>query len=154
MKKYSALLLVAALAVFMTALPLSSSAAEEESIAGEENAAAAENAAAEPGFNIARFVIAGSVEGSEPVGAVNVFSSSTEKVYCFLEARDIAEDTKIFFVWYRDDANMATVELSLRKGPRWRTFSSKKLAGRTGNWTVELQDADGNLLETVAFSVE
>ena len=153
MKKYSALILVAALAVFWAAFPFSSSAAEEENIAGEENAAA-ENAAAEPGFNIARFVIAGSVEGSEPVGAVNVFSSSTEKVYCFLEARDIAEDTKIFFVWYRDDANMATVELSLRKGPRWRTFSSKKLAGRTGNWTVELQDANGNLLETVAFSVE
>jgi hypothetical protein len=148
MKKYSALILVAALAVFMTALPLSSSAAEEENIAVEENAAA------EPGFNIARLVIAGSVEGSEPVGAVNVFSSSTEKVYCFLEARDIVEDTKIFFVWYRDDANMATVELSLRKGSRWRTYSSKKLAGRTGNWTVELQDANGNLLETVAFSVE
>jgi hypothetical protein len=142
MKKYSALIFVAALAVFMTTLPLSSSAAEGENTAGD------------PGFNIARLVIAGSVEDLEPVGVVNAYSSSTEKVYCFLEARDIAEDTKIFFVWYHEDKNSATVELLLRKGSRWRTYSSKKLAGRTGNWTVELQDADGNLLETVAFSVE
>jgi hypothetical protein len=142
MKKYPALILVLTLAVFMTTLSLSSYATEEEKAAGD------------PGFNIARFMIAGSVEDLEPVGAVTAFSSSTEKVYCFLEARDIAEDTKIFFVWHHEDKNMATVELSLRKGSRWRTYSSKKLAGRTGNWTVELQDDDGKVVETVAFSVE
>ncbi len=45
-----------------------------------------------PLFTVARLVIAGSVENREPVGIVDAFSSTTEKVYCFLEARDIAED--------------------------------------------------------------
>ena len=142
MKKYSALILVTILTFFITQFNLESSAAEGEITPGGS------------GFNIARLVIAGSVEDLEPVGAVNAFSSSTEKVYCFLEAKDIVEDTEIALLWYHEGTNKAVVKLTLRKGSRWRTYSSKKLGGLTGAWTVELQANDGNVLETVAFTVE
>lgn len=142
MKKYPALLLVAILTLFMAQFNLKSFATEGE--------VAADTA----GFNIARLVIAGSVEDLEPVGVVNAFSSSTEKVYCFLEARDIVDDTEISLLWYHEGTNKAVVTLSLRKGARWRTYSSKKLGGLTGSWTVELQANDGNVLETVTFTVE
>ncbi len=142
MKKYSALLLVIILTLFMTRFNPESFAAEGEV------------AASTAGFNIARFVIAGSVEELEPVGTVNAFSSSTEKVYCFLEANDIADDTEISLLWYHEGTSKAVVTLSLRKGARWRTYSSKKLGGLTGNWTVELQANGGNVLETVTFTVE
>ncbi len=117
-------------------------------------AAEGETAADEPVFTIQRFVIAGSVEDREPVGVVNAFAFTTEKVYCFLEAGNITRDTTVSFVWYHGDKKMATVTLPLRKGSRWRTYSSKKLGGLKGDWKVELQDAAGNILETVAFSVE
>ncbi len=142
MKKYSALILVTILTFFMTQFNLESFAAEGEVATNTE------------GFTIARFVIAGSVENLEPVGAVNAFSSSTEKVYCFLEAKDIAEDTEIALLWYHEGTNKAVVTLPLRKGSRWRTYSSKKLGGLTGAWTVELQANDGNILESITFTVE
>jgi len=107
-----------------------------------------------PAFSISRFLIAASIENREPAGVVNAFSASTEKVYCFLEAGNIAEDTKVRFVWYHGDKNVAEVELMLGKGPKWRTYASKKLGGLTGAWKVELQDADGNVLNTAAFTVE
>ncbi len=111
-------------------------------------------AAEEPSFRVERFVIAGSIEEREPVGIVNAFSSSTEKVYCFLEARDIQEDTSVNFVWYYGFDDKAVVELPLRKSSRWRTYSSKKLGGRTGTWKVELQDQEGTVLDKVTFTVE
>ena len=109
---------------------------------------------ASPVFKIERLVIAGSIDNREPVGVVNVFASSTEKVYCFLEARDIKEDTTVGFVWYYGEKEAARVELPLKQGSKWRTYSSKKLGGRTGDWKVELQDAGGAVLETVEFTVE
>lgn len=105
-------------------------------------------------FTVARMVIAGSIEEREPVGVVNAFSVSTEKVYCFLEAKDIKEDTTVTFVWYHEDKKMAAVALPLQQGSRWRTNSSKKLAGLKGNWKVELRDASENILKTVEFTVE
>jgi hypothetical protein len=104
-------------------------------------------------FRIERFVVAGSIENREPVGIVNDVSSSTEKIYCFLEARDIKEDTAVSLVWYHGGNKMATVELAIYKGPRWRTYSSKELKGLRGDWKVELQDVNGSVLETVTFSV-
>jgi hypothetical protein len=105
-------------------------------------------------FNIGRFVIAGSIGNKEPIGIVNAFSSSTEKAYCFLEARDITEDTAINLVWFHNYNKVATVELPIKKGVRWRTHSSKRLMGLRGIWKVELQDLNGTVLETIAFMVK
>lgn len=116
--------------------------------------ASEENVQASGSFSIARMVIAGSIEDREPVGVVSAFSSDTEKVYCFLEATDVAYETMVSFVWYHGDEQKASVELSLGKSPRWRTYSSKKLGGLKGEWKVELQDAAGAVVKTVTFTVE
>jgi hypothetical protein len=105
-------------------------------------------------FDVGRFVVAGSVEDREPVGIVDAFASSTEKVYCFLDAQNIKEDTEVSFVWYHEDTRMAIVTLPLRKGKRWRTYSSKRLGGNAGSWRVELHDADGKVVRTATFTVE
>jgi hypothetical protein len=122
------------------------------SMAGDETQSG--QPAAEPLFQVARLVIAGSVDNLEPVGVVDAFAASTEKVYCFLEAKQIREDTTASVAWYHGETKMAVVDLSLRKGPRWRTYSSKKLGGHAGDWRVEIQDAGGNVIETVGFTVE
>ncbi len=107
-----------------------------------------------PNLTVTRLLVSTAVENLEPVGVANTFSSETGKVYCFLEARDIVEDTSVSFVWYRGKQQMAVVTLPLMQGGRWRTYSSKNLAGLTGLWKVELQDADKNVLESVKFTVE
>jgi hypothetical protein len=107
-----------------------------------------------PNLTLARLLISASVENLEPVGIANIFPSETGKVYCFLEARDVAEDTTIRFVWYLGEQQMAVVTLPIGQGGRWRTYSSKNLGGLTGLWKVELQDADENVLESAEFTVE
>jgi len=109
--------------------------------------------AQEEEFKIARFMIAGSIEDREPVGIVNEFASSTEKVYCFLEARDIKADTEVNFVWFYGEREMARVTLPLKKGLRWRTWSSKRLGGLKGKWRVELHESNDQVLRVATFTV-
>lgn len=142
MKKATVLLLAGILSIALSA----ASMAEDEPQSGQS--------AGEPLFQVARLVIAGSVDNLEPVGVVDAFSASTEKVYCFLEAIQVREDTTVHFVWYHGETKMAAVALPLRKGARWRTYSSKKLGGNTGDWRVEIQDAEENVIEVVGFAVE
>ena len=108
----------------------------------------------DPGFIIERMVISGKIVDLEPIAIGEVFSAVTEKVYCFLETRDIDEDTLVSLVWYFENKEMTRVSLPLTKGPRWRTYSSKKLGGLKGDWKVELQDSSGIVHNSVTFQVQ
>ncbi len=115
-------------------------------------AAAADDDAAT--MAIARFVTCQDVMDREPLGVSDVFPADTAKVFAFLDARDISADVTVNFVWLYQGTETARVALNLRKGPRWRTYSSKKIGGRLGNWRVELRDNGGNLLTAADFLVE
>jgi hypothetical protein len=106
-----------------------------------------------PGFKVARLVLARSIEDREPVGIANVFSKTDDQVYCFLEAKDVTKNTHVDFIWYYKGVETARIELPVRKSSRWRTYSSKKFGVRTGQWRVDLVDADGNVLESLSFEV-
>jgi hypothetical protein len=110
--------------------------------------------AQEKEFTIARLVVGTGVEDKEPVGVAETFPEATEKVYCFLEATEIAKDTEVSFVWWHGDKEMHKITLPLQMGPRWRTFAYKNMGGMKGDWKVEIRDSGGNLLKEVAFKVE
>ena len=112
------------------------------------------SASAEAGLTVARLVTAVDVVDKEPSGVAKTFPATTDRVYCFLEARLIKEDTEVSMVWYYEDEEAALVTLLLRTSNRWRTWSSKKIAGRTGKWKVVLKDAQGNELKTAEFTIE
>ena len=105
-------------------------------------------------LSIARLVVATGVENSEPAGAAETFPASTEKVYCFLEATNIAKDTEVSFVWSYGDKEMLKTTLPLKAGPKWRTYANKNLRGLKGDWKVEIKDSEGKVLKDVKFKVE
>ena len=113
-------------------------------------AAAGDDAAT---MSIARFVTCRTVADREPVEASQIFPADTEKVYAFLDARDISADVTVNFVWLYEGEETARVALNLKQGPRWRTWSSKKIGGRLGKWRVELRDNGGNVLIDAEFVV-
>jgi hypothetical protein len=88
-----------------------------------------------------------------PVDSVQSISSSAVKdLYCFtkIAATDDAE-RQIVHVWYHEDEVVTRSILPVR-GTSWRTYSKKTIAsGMTGNWRVEVLDAEGNLLKTIKF---
>lgn len=114
----------------------------------------AATAMAESGFTVERFVAAGGVSDREPVGVAETFPAGQEEVYCFLEAGDVTDRTTVSFVWYHEGNEMASVDIPLGPGARWRTWSSKKIAGRTGQWTVELKDETGAAVKSLTFKIE
>jgi len=107
-----------------------------------------------PGFIIARLAVGTGVENREPVGVAATFPVSTKKVYCFLEATQIAKDSEVSFVWFHGQKEILNVTLPLKMGPRWRTYASKSLGGLKGEWKVEIKDGEGNLVKDVEFKVE
>ena len=89
------------------------------------------------GFSVARLVVGTGMDGKEPEGVADIFPSNTEKVICFLDARDIAADTEIAFVWIFNGKEILKTNLPLKAGYRWRTRADKRLYAKTGEWKVE-----------------
>ncbi|MCX7793287.1 MAG: DUF2914 domain-containing protein [Thermodesulfovibrionales bacterium] len=112
------------------------------------------NAQIESGFSIERMVVATGIENREPVDIRDTFSAATEKVYCFIEARNIKEDTNITVVWSNNGKEVLRTSLPLKKGSRWRTYAEKRLYGMRGEWKVDILDNAGNFLKAVTFKVE
>jgi len=105
-------------------------------------------------FTIEKMVIAESIKNREPVGVSDTFPPTTEKVYCFLEVTNIAQDTQIKFIWYRNSKRVHTYKLPLKQGVRWRTYAYKNIYGKKGKWNVEVKDSKGNIVKAVAFKVQ
>jgi hypothetical protein len=105
-------------------------------------------------LTIARLVVGTGVENSEPVGVAETFPVSTERVYCFLEATNIAKDTEVCFVWVYGQKEMLKTTLPLKMGAKWRTYANKNLRELKGEWKVEIRDPDGKVLKDVKFKVE
>jgi hypothetical protein len=106
------------------------------------------------GFTIARLVVGTGVEKSEPVSTAETFPASTEKVYCFLEATNIAKDTEVSFVWIYGQKEMLKTTLPLKMGAKWRTYANKNLRELKGEWKVEIRSPDGKVLKDFKFKVE
>ena len=136
-----------ALGAILILAPFSNAIAEETAATNGSDEASAV-------MTINRFVACQAVEEREPVGATNTFAAGTETAYAYLEAASISADVQVSFVWIHEGKEVARVPLTIRQGNRWRTYSSKKLAGRPGSWRVEMQDAKEAVLASVDFTVE
>lgn len=125
-------------------------------VSAQEEAATAPAEAADTSavMTINRFVICQGIEDREPTGETKTFAAGTETAYAFLEARNISADVKVNAIWIYEGNEVARVPLSIRQGNRWRTNSSKQLAGRPGAWQVQIQDAQNAVLASLDFTAE
>ena len=104
-------------------------------------------------FTLNRFVLCHKVEALEPVRASDSFDKDTEKVYVFIEVINVSDDTNIIIQWLYDGKETALIDLPIKKGNRWRTYSSKRIGIRYGKWEVRLLDNKGRLIEAQSFTV-
>jgi hypothetical protein len=151
MKKHAAgiwILVLVILVVWGMVLPV---CAQEK---GKQEAPTKEMGKESASFAVKRLVVGTGVENGEPVGVAETFPASTEKVYCFLEATDITEDTEVSFAWFNGDKELSKFSVPLKTGPRWRTYAYKNLRGLKGEWKVEIRDGDGKVVKDVKFKVE
>jgi hypothetical protein len=105
------------------------------------------------GLKIEEGVITTQIVERSPADAVQTYPATIGKLYCFIHVTGAEEDTSITQVWYLGDKEMARVSLPVRSSD-WRTWSSKTILPQwSGDWRVEVLDAEGNLLQTIPFTL-
>lgn len=105
-------------------------------------------------FSISKALLCEDVKNRAPVNEKYSFSKETEKVYLFIEAENIIENTKISVHWIFEEKEKLKTEIELKKGKRWRAYCYKNLHKLSGRWKVEIKDLKGNLLKEINFNVE
>ncbi|HAS54831.1 MAG TPA: DUF2914 domain-containing protein, partial [Nitrospiraceae bacterium] len=82
------------------------------------------------------------------------FPATQERVYCFMEFTDVAQETTVNVVWTLGMNEMARVPLTIRAYSKFRTWAYKTIAGMKGDWKVEIVDGAGTVLKSAAFKIE
>ncbi len=119
-----------------------------------QQAAAPAPAAPAAGLNISRMELASSVENREPVGVAASFPATQERVYCFLEFKDVAAETSVNVVWSAGGKELSSIPLTIKAFSKYRTWAYKTIAGIKGDWKVDVVDAAGAVLKSAAFKIE
>ena len=109
------------------------------------------NAAAQNEISVELLTATG-VENRQPVGVADTFPSDVGKVYAWMRVTG-ATDQAIQVVWSYGSLTF-NVPLEIGGSP-WRTWSSKIiLPVWTGEWTVEVLDAQGESITGTTFMIE
>ena len=148
MKKAAVFVLVVCLSVF------AGMALAQQQAPAPAPAPAPTMAAPEAGLTIARMEIASSVEKREPVGIAASFPATQEKVFLFLEFKDVKAETSVNVVWTLGMNEMGKVPLTIKPFSKFRTWAYKSIGGMKGDWKVEVVDASGAVLKSGTFKVE
>jgi len=105
--------------------------------------------------NITRFQITPMVEDHEPLGTINDIETEDGAltVYAFSKANNL-KGTVLYYVWNLNGRDVATVPIAIG-ADRWRSHSTKFIEpSMEGQWTVKLQNAQGETLAINQFTYE
>ena len=106
------------------------------------------------GIQVENIAVCTSVENRQPIGTDSVFTADIGKLYCFSKLKSETDTSEISHVWFYQDKQMAKIDLTM-KAKSWRTWSYKTiLPSWKGNWRVEVQDSNGNVISSIPFKVE
>ena len=100
------------------------------------------DAAAEPPEHVKRGIFTFGIEEREPINDLDSVSTDSTRVVFFTELVELA-GTSVTHRWVYEGETMAEVPFQVG-GARWRVYSSKKLLPEwTGEWKVQVVDAEG-----------
>lgn len=110
-------------------------------------------ASAQNGLTVTESSVATNVVDRMPSGVATTFPASVGRVYAWTRIQGAEGATTIHHVWIHGEIERADQELRIGGSP-WRTWSNKAIPPEwSGSWRVEVRDADGNVLETIRFTV-
>lgn len=131
----------------------SAKAPAPEPAAGEP-AASEPAAAGESGrIEVVEFKLAEKIEDRNPVGVGTEFSQGG-RVYSWMKLKVSDPETTIKLRWSLGDTVMHTTDpVTVRQSSAWRTWLYKTVS-KSGDWKVELLDADDNSVHAENFTVK
>jgi DUF2914 family protein len=144
----------AALLVFAIALTAQAQQTAPTATPAPAEAAKAPEPAPAPSLVISRMELAANVMDRKPVDVGTSFPASTEKVFCYLEFKNVKNETAVSVVWTFDQKEMGRTQLTIKPYPKFRTWANKSLFGMKGEWKVDVLDEKGSVLKSAAFMVQ
>ena len=110
--------------------------------------------ASSPSITISRMEISAGVMDRKPLDIGTTYPASQEKVYCYLEFKDVKKETTVNVVWMLGQNEIDKIPLTIKPYPKFRTWTSKTINGMRGEWKVDVLDDNGNLLKSATFTVQ
>jgi len=105
-------------------------------------------------MEVVEMMICTGVQDRVPVGTDTLFLKTVGQLYCYTKVTGAGESAKLSHVWYHNNQEMARVDLNVM-ADTWRTWSSKKIAEEwTGKWRVDVVSESGEILKSMAFTVQ
>lgn len=102
---------------------------------------------------LVRAVMCESIEKFEPVNHAVVFSIDIGRLSCFTEFDPVPQQAIIYHQWYHRGSLISKKQLTINP-PRWSSFSSMQLRETDkGPWQVDITDENGNIFQTLRFSI-
>lgn len=106
------------------------------------------------GIEVKNIAICTAVENRQPMGMDSVFTADAGKLYCFTQLTSQTDTAEISHVWFYQNKEMAKINLPV-KAKTWRTWSAKTIVPAwKGNWRVEIQDANGDVISRISFRLK
>ncbi len=103
--------------------------------------------------SVVEAIICRNIVDHNPSEPGETFEKETAKLYCFSRIASDAK-SKIKHIWYKNDTPVADISLNIGASSGWRTFSSKNIRPiDTGNWKVEIVDAENKVLSINTFII-
>jgi polyisoprenoid-binding protein YceI len=100
----------------------------------------------------AEVAVGKSIAANMPVDTAASFAADVGTVVGWSRITGAAAGSKITHVWIHN-ADTSKVELNVGGSP-WRTYSRKTIGSDgAGDWTLQVQDADGKVLATKTFKI-
>jgi len=105
------------------------------------------------GLKLTKSVMCEDIKDGLPFSEGLVFSSNLGKISCYTAFDPVPERTTIYHCWYFKD-NLSTKRKLILNPPRWSVFSQVQLREtEIGPWRVDITDEEGNILQTLRFSI-
>jgi hypothetical protein len=93
------------------------------------------------------------IKDRQPVGVADVFPANTDQVTAWTRVKGATEPIEVYFTWTCNGKREKMVELPVRSAS-YRVWTYMKVRGRSGPWSVDVNDADGKLLATKTFTIQ
>jgi hypothetical protein len=93
------------------------------------------------------------VQDGLPVNQTIIFNLSKTSAYCWSEFDPVPADGVVYHEWYRKGLFITRKKLAVHT-PRWATYSRLPLRqADIGPWHLNITDQNGNVLQTLRFSI-
>ncbi|MCL2144847.1 MAG: DUF2914 domain-containing protein [Endomicrobia bacterium] len=118
-----------------------------------QEAEEAEKAESKSSITVSGSAVCTAIADRMPEGTAEEFTKDTPKIYYWTKIEG-AEGAEVKHIWYAGETVIGEIPLKITT-PSFRTWSSKTVyPGLEGDLSVEVVDAEGNVLKKDAFKIK